>query len=264
MLNLRIVMSDSDRGLRSRAGRLAGLIALMLLLPAGARAERCDGSFRPSGQTLEETRPLNIGQLKRQVMDYVCAGDYDRDVAKALAEAQSFVEQRAGAVRKPALVLDIDETSLSNWPEIRANDFGYIPNGPCVLARHAGCGVRSWELSARAEAIAPTLALFNAARAKGVTVFFLTGRNADPALRAATGRNLRRAGYRGWKRLIMRDAGSRTLYADVFKSRERARIETEGYVIIANVGDQESDLKGGHAERGFRVPNPFYLIPSEP
>jgi hypothetical protein len=31
--------------------------------------------------------------------------------------------------------------------------------------------------------------------------------------------------------------------------------------IIANVGDQESDLAGGHAERMFKIPNPFDFIP---
>jgi acid phosphatase len=30
-------------------------------------------------------------------------------------------------------------------------------------------------------------------------------------------------------------------------------------VIIANMGDQASDLAGGHAEKTFKLPNPFYL-----
>jgi predicted secreted acid phosphatase len=197
-------------------------------------------------------------------MDYVCSGDYDRDIAKVLGEAQAYVEQRAGEVKKPALILDIDETALSNRPEIRANDFGYIPNGPCDLALHAGCGDRSWELSARGEAIAPTLALFSAAKARGVAVFFLTGRNDEQLLRAATESNLRMAGNQGWAGLIMRDAESTTAFADVYKSQQRAKIEAEGYAIIAHGGDQDSDLRGGHADKTFRVPNPFYLIPSKP
>jgi acid phosphatase len=263
MPTLRMFRLLSGRG--ARVGVAAGAIAVAALLtPSGVHAERCDKSYQPSGQVLEQTQPPNIGQLKRQVMDYVCAGDYDRDIAKALAEARSFVEQRASAVSRPALVLDIDETSLSNWVELRADDFGYIANGPCVLARHAGCGDHSWELSARAEAIGPTLELFRTAKAKGVAVFFITGRAGGRALRAATERNLRKAGYHGWTRLIMRDDASRKLYADEYKTRERAKLEGEGYTIIASVGDQESDLKGGHAERTFRVPNPFYLIPSKP
>ncbi|MGB6550988.1 MAG: HAD family acid phosphatase [Xanthobacteraceae bacterium] len=30
--------------------------------------------------------------------------------------------------------------------------------------------------------------------------------------------------------------------------------------MIANVGDQESDLSGGYAEKTFKLPNPFYYI----
>ena len=46
-----------------------------------------------------------------------------------------------------------------------------------------------------------------------------------------------------------------------FKSGERAALEGQGYRILANVGDQESDLAGGHADRSFKLPNPFYFIP---
>jgi hypothetical protein len=31
--------------------------------------------------------------------------------------------------------------------------------------------------------------------------------------------------------------------------------------IVANMGDQPSDLEGGFAERTFLLPNPFYRIP---
>lgn len=47
-----------------------------------------------------------------------------------------------------------------------------------------------------------------------------------------------------------------------FKTAARTEIEQKFNVtIIANVGDQDSDLVGGHAERTFKVPNPFYFIP---
>jgi acid phosphatase len=47
-----------------------------------------------------------------------------------------------------------------------------------------------------------------------------------------------------------------------FKTAARTEIERKFNVrIIANVGDQDSDLIGGHAERTFKVPNPFYFIP---
>jgi hypothetical protein len=47
-----------------------------------------------------------------------------------------------------------------------------------------------------------------------------------------------------------------------FKTAMRQKIEeTMHYTIIANVGDQYSDLRGKYAEQVFKVPNPFYFIP---
>jgi acid phosphatase len=207
---------------------------------------------------VETHQPANLGELKQELRKYQSSGDYDRDLAAVAVAAQAYVEERAGQVSKPALVLDIDETSLSNWPEIIANDFGYIASGACRLPK-GPCGAPAWERSARAAAIAPTLQLFNAAKAKDVSVFFITGRNETE--RAATARNLRRAGYGGWAGLVLRPAGSTTPSAADYKAPERAKIEAAGYTIIANMGDQPSDLAGGHAERTFLLPNPFYRIP---
>ena len=103
--------------------------------------------------------------------------------------------------------------------------------------------------------------LVKAARARGVAVFFLTGRGDDPAERAATARNLRRAGYHGWSALILRGPNERHLSATDYKSARRAQIAAQGYTIIASIGDQWSDLDGGSAERTFKLPNPFYFIP---
>jgi acid phosphatase len=119
--------------------------------------------------------------------------------------------------------------------------------------------VLAWENSAQDAAIAPTLALFNAAKAKGVSVFFITGRS--ETIRAATETNLRNAGYDGWSALVMRPAGTSTPSAADYKAPERGKIAAQGFTIIANVGDQPSDLAGGYAERIFLVPNPFYRIP---
>ncbi|HML14127.1 MAG TPA: HAD family acid phosphatase [Xanthobacteraceae bacterium] len=209
---------------------------------------------------LESTQPLNLGELKLQLLNYKCFNHYAADVAQALATAMSYVEQRAGQVVRPALVLDIDETSLSNWPEIAQNDFGFIADGPCDLAGTWACGDRAWELSTRAEAIGPTLDLFNLAKRRNVAIFFISGRGDDPEKRAATEANLRNVGYVGWSGLILRPLVSSGPVAP-YKSTARAAIEADGYTIIANVGDQQSDLDGGYAERTFRVPNPFYFIP---
>lgn len=46
--------------------------------------------------------------------------------------------------------------------------------------------------------------------------------------------------------------------AEKFKTETRRKLQTEGRVIIANVGGQVSDPAGGFSERTFKVPGPFY------
>jgi acid phosphatase len=243
----------------SAIAAFAGALALLAILPVDiATAAECPS--KPYRQVLEPTQPLNVGELKRQVLDYKCFGAYDRDVANVLHRARRYLEARAPYLRKPALVLDIDETSLSNWRQLLANDFGYIIEGDCDLRPNFACGTLAWEESAQADVIKPTLDLFNAAKRKGVAVFFISGRIEDERERLATEANLRRAGYDGWTGLVLKPRGLSVPTIADFKAPERARIEKLGYRIIANVGDQWSDLRGGHAERIFRVPNPFYFI----
>ncbi|HWP26857.1 MAG TPA: HAD family acid phosphatase [Xanthobacteraceae bacterium] len=238
----------------------AALLAALMLLPAlPAAGAECPG--KPYRETADAAAPPNLGLLKRRLINYKCFGGYDRDVARVLARAQRHVERRAPRVKQPALVLDVDETALSNWRQMLANDFGYIIEGPCDMQPGFACGVRAWERLAQAEPIKPTLALFNAAKRKGVAIFFITGRTDGVQERAALETNLRGAGYEGWTELIMRPPGFNASSAADFKAAERAKIERRGFRIIANVGDQWSDLRGGHAERRFRVPNPFYFIP---
>ncbi|MFX5743177.1 HAD family acid phosphatase, partial [Acinetobacter baumannii] len=46
-----------------------------------------------------------------------------------------------------------------------------------------------------------------------------------------------------------------------YKTSKRIDIENRGFTIIASIGDQKSDLAGGHAEMTYKLPNPFYFIP---
>ena len=46
-----------------------------------------------------------------------------------------------------------------------------------------------------------------------------------------------------------------------YKSLTRQHIESLGYDIVANFGDQFSDLNGGFADQTFKVPNPMYFLP---
>ncbi len=46
-----------------------------------------------------------------------------------------------------------------------------------------------------------------------------------------------------------------------YKSMTRQHIESLGYNIVANFGDQFSDLKGGFADTTYKIPNPMYFLP---
>ena len=120
---------------------------------AGKRAGR--RRYKPSGCkpmpeniTVDATSPINIGVLANALFYYRCT-DYDDQVKAVLNEASAWVAARAPGVDKPAIVLDIDETSLSNWEQIYHNKFGYVPSGACDLKAQSACGQRDWELARR-------------------------------------------------------------------------------------------------------------------
>ena len=46
-----------------------------------------------------------------------------------------------------------------------------------------------------------------------------------------------------------------------YKSGTRAYIESQGYDIVADIGDQFSDLEGNYADKVFKMPNPNYYLP---
>jgi predicted secreted acid phosphatase len=140
-----------------------------------------------------------------------------------------------------------------------ADDFGRVFEGPCRSLPKGPCGWIAWDLRARTPAIGQMLAVFKQARSLGVAVFFISGR--DERQRAATIKNLRAVGFAGYRGLYLEANGARYASAADFKTPVRERIEKDGYTIIANAGDQPSDLAGGHAEMTFLLPNPFYRIP---
>lgn len=199
----------------------------------------------------------NLWDVEKQIDQYIASGRYNTDCTSIAGQARAFLEQRAGKASRPAIVLDIDETSLSNWPAYKANNYARITGGACDLEK-GPCGLRAWQAMGRSKAIEPTLALAKRAKELGVAVFFITGRPEN--LREATERNLRETGY-AWDALILPPDGSHFDSAADFKSAERHKLADQGYTILLTMGDQESDLKGGYAERTFKLPNPVYYLP---
>jgi predicted secreted acid phosphatase len=198
--------------------------------------------------------PLNLYTLKQQVASYVATGEYGKNVAEVAAQANKYLVRRiprgiprsAKTATKLAIVFDIDETTLSNLRHIQANDYGYLPKI-----------WNAWVNEGQATAIFPVQAVYNTAVNGKVEVFFITGR--PPSTAAATERNLREVGYETWTRILYKpeDFAESTR---AFKIDARRKIAAEGYLIIANIGDQNSDLVGGYAEKTFKLPNPFYIV----
>lgn len=198
----------------------------------------------------------NLDKLKEQLKQYHdcvgASGCYVRELDAEADHAIAYLERRAARNAKReklAVVLDIDETTLSNYSEMLKAGFAYD-----------GKVFDAWVESAAAPAIPGTLKLVRDARRLGVSVFFLTGRAENE--RTATERNLKAAGFDGYAGLILRGAGEEKMTAVEYKSRERAKIAKEGYRIVLSVGDQWSDLRGSPvAEYSVKYPNPYYFIP---
>ena len=220
-----------------------------VLLLVALAASACASSSKP--------HVTNLYDVQRSVDRYIASGEYDRDFARVVGEARAYLEQRVKAAPRPAIVLDIDETSLSNWPAYKVNGWGRVVNGPCDVDQ-GPCGLRAWQGLAQSKALAPTQQLAKRAKELGVAVFFISGR--PPTLRDATERNLREQGYE-WEEVILLPPGAAFTSAVDFKAPERKKIADRGYTIILSMGDQESDLKGGYAERVFKLPNPVYFLP---
>lgn len=198
----------------------------------------------------------NLSTLKaelRQYHDCTCrCGCYTHDLDVQADRAIEFLH-RVAARRKPnkrlALILDIDDTTLSTYQEMADADFGYNPET-----------YDAWLAKAQAPAIPGTLRLYKEAQKLGVSVLFVTGRS--DKLRAATERNLRAQGFGTWDLLVMRPAAHGSQTIGEFKQAARKQIVAAGYTLALNVGDQWSDLKGApEAEYSVKYPDPYYLIP---
>ncbi|WP_280482656.1 HAD family acid phosphatase [Nocardia cyriacigeorgica] len=142
-------------------------------------------------------------------------------------QARDALEQRLPGANRPAIVLDIDNTSL----ETQYNPGIIIP------------------------AIDPILRLATWAKGQGAAIIFVTGR--PELVNGYTQHNLSAVGYPVdglyGSPLTTLSAGSTGL--EQYKTGARIDIESDGYTIVANIGNSPSDLAGGHAELTFKLPD---------
>lgn len=237
----------------------------------------------------------NIDVLRQQIANYygdpLKSGTFDPKSNYA-KEAQSVARQgeqwlasqqhgwphgkKHGQGATKAIVLDVDDTTLTTWNYEVVSNWAY---NPTTNAQYVNDQLFP--------ATPGMVDLVTKAADEGYAVFFLTGRPA--AQEAATLGNLTSdgvgvdAGYPTPTTLTNGEDGLFTKpavadYPDYlrsacasdpngvcttihYKSATRAHIESLGYDIVANFGDQYSDLDGGHADKTFKVPNPNYFLP---
>jgi predicted secreted acid phosphatase len=198
--------------------------------------------------------PVNLAEIKQKLIAYHdCpeADCYVPQLERQITLATKLLkesEEKAKPGDKLAIVLDIDETSLSNWDVEMHDDFGYI------------AADSNWYVGLRAcPAIAATLRLYQQAEKDKVAVFFITGRPTSQL--DATAKNLVAVGFDKWDGLSLRPDHPKDELVAVYKSGERAKILNNGYRIVLNVGDQMSDLENAPmAEHSVKLPNPFYFL----
>lgn len=147
------------------------------------------------------------------------------DVTAAIAPARAYVERRTAEPtdERPAIVFDIDNTTLAT----HFHPFA-MPG------------------------ISPVVELAQYAHARGVAIIFVTAR--VDFIEPVTRYSLEKAGYTV-DELHGRDLCDLFEPVQQYKTDERIEIENEGYTIIASVGNNWTDLGGGHAERTFKLPD---------
>ncbi|MEV5508342.1 HAD family acid phosphatase [Streptomyces orinoci] len=148
---------------------------------------------------------------------------WQSDVRKAIAPAIPWLSKRIGAgaeqgedAGKPAIVLDIDNTSLETY---------YHPG----------------------QANKPVLSVAQWAHRHGMAVLFVTARTSSSSAR----QQLTDAGY-PVDAICTRDHGESK---DEGKERCREELTEDGYTITANIGNRATDFAGGYYEKGFKLPD---------
>jgi hypothetical protein len=163
---------------------------------------------------------------------------------------------------KKAVLFDVDDTTLNTYDYEIYSNFVYNPTTNAYFVANPAYQLK---------AVPHMVALEQYAAAKGYTVFFLTGRPVTQL--GGTIANLKSVGYSVTDANVYTkdpadpwlsgcvSGGKVTCTTIQYKSLTRQHIESLGYDIVANFGDQYSDLIGGFADRTFKIPNPMYYLP---
>jgi predicted secreted acid phosphatase len=188
--------------------------------------------------------------------------NYAKQMKQIVTGAEAYLAQAARSYHgkdKPALVFDIDDTLLNTYDYTLAEQFGFDPATNLV-----------WIDDAAFPAVFYMPQLLSFAARHGYSIFYITGRPASQT--AATVKDLTSAGYAAPAagHLFLKQpappsylhcAAAPTCTTTEYKSGTRKYISSLGYTIVADFGDQYSDLLGGDAGHQVKLPNPMYYLP---
>jgi predicted secreted acid phosphatase len=207
-----------------------------------------------AGHHAHAAEPSNLSQIKNALINYQENGEYQSDLNSQVSKARQYLAQRITEnnqktnKQKLAVVLDIDETTLSNYPFMKQHGFGGT--------------LEEFDNNLNQQVlpeIKPMKVFYQFAKQNNVAVFFVTGR--CPNVKRATISNLKKSGYNHWQEIYFKPQNYQQSSVIPYKASIRKKITNEGYTVVESIGDQDSDLKGGYAEQTFKLPNPFYYIP---
>jgi acid phosphatase len=196
--------------------------------------------------TSENSQLQNLDISKKLVEDYYESGQFDKECKEVYDEAIAQIK-KLSLPKKAAVVFDVDETALMIYNSTKSIGFGYVRE--------------IWHneiLRAEEPAIPQTKTFYDWLISKNIKIIFLTGRY--PEAYEATKKNLIAKGFSRFDTLIVRNADEIKLPAEKYKTQKRDELVNKGYSIIACVGDQWSDLKGGNTGIKIKLPNYLYLI----
>jgi acid phosphatase len=209
---------------------LARAFALALLLVLAVAAAATAATVRT------DTTPAQLRAGKKT---------YDKAVSAGFAQATRKLDAQLHThPEKPTVVLDIDETTMSNWACLDAAAFDLSGLATCVV-------------ESKSKVFPAAKAFIKHARARKVRIAFITG--APEIVCPSRKKNLRAQGITTFT-LICRPASATGDTVVPYKSGERKKLQKAGATIVLNVGDQRSDLAGGGAKATVLLPNPIYKI----
>jgi len=188
----------------------------------------------------------NLQMAKKNVMNYYESGRYSNDLKDIISNAENDIS-KLDLKPNSAIVFDVDETSLSNYESIKKIYFGYDP-----------VKWDNWINESKAPAIPEVKQFYDYVISKGIKVVFLSSRSFSQY--NATYKNLKSVGYLTFDTLILKDSSWSGFNSLAFKSKQRELLNAKGYDIIADIGDQKSDLEGNFHGIRIKLPNYLYVI----